>query len=218
MRSPRSAPFPALALALLVSIAGACTSDGERPGAAQTTSETTPENDPGQTLLDPSKQPPSGGPEEGAVATVADKDERRTATGTAPSYVEIDSVRVAGSAEALSLTMRFRGPVPERMPDARSILRVSFKVTTATGDAFMFDAQCVADGWSTSASGGPEGSSLPVLLLDAGRGSVTLQVDPAYIGGPQPFEWISTVSWSGRDGDYAFDVVPARGTERYPPS
>jgi hypothetical protein len=202
----------------LVSISGACTSDGEEPGTAGGPAEATPQNDPGRTPVDPSKQPPSGEPAEGAIATVADKDQRRTATGTAPSYVEIESVRVAGSAEVLTLTMRFRGPVPERMPDARSILRVSFKLTTATGEAFMFDAQCVADGWSTSASGGPEGSPLPVLLLDAGRGIVTLQVEPGYIGGPQPFEWISTVSWSGRDGDYAFDVVPATGTERYPPS
>jgi hypothetical protein len=205
-------------LALVVSIAGACTSDEETPGAAGTSAETAPQDDRGRTLVDPTKGPPSGGPAEGAVATVADKDERRTATGTAPSYVEIESVRVAGSADALTLTMRFRGPVPERMPDARSILRVSFKVTTATGHAFMFDAQCVADGWSTSASGGPEGSPVPALLLDADRGIVTLQVDPGYIGGPQPFEWISTVSWSGRDGDYAFDVVPTTGTERYPPS
>lgn len=218
MRSPRSAPFPALALALLVSISGACTSDEENPGSAGTSIGTTPQTAPGRTLVDTSKQPPRGGSAEGAIATVADKDDRRTATGTAPSYVEIESVRVAGSAEALALTIRFRGPIPERMPDARSILRVSFKVTTATGDAFMFDAQCVADGWGTSASGGPEGASPPNLLLDAARGIVTLQVDPAYIGGIQPFEWISTVSWSGRDGDYAFDVVPATGTERYPPS
>lgn len=218
MRSPRSAPFPALGLALVVAISGACTSAEERPGAAGRTAESTPQNDPGRTLIDPSKQPPSGESANGAIATVADKDRRRTASGAAPSYVEIESVRVAGSAEALTLAMKFRGPVPERMPDARSILRVSFKLTTATGEAFTFDAQCVADGWSTSASGGPEGSPLPALLLDARRGSVTLQVDPGYIGGPQPFEWISTVSWSGRDGDYAFDVVPATGTERYPPS
>jgi hypothetical protein len=203
----------------LVSIsAAACTPDEERPGAAGTTPATTPQDDPNQTLMDPTKRPPSGGPAEGAIATVADKDERRTVTGTAPSYVEIASVRVAGSAEALTLTMRLRGPVPERMPNSSSILRVSYKVTTATGDAFVFDAQCVADGWSTSASGGPEGSAVPVLLLDEDRGIVTLQIDPDYIGGPQPFDWISTVSWSGRDGDFAFDVVPATGTERYPPS
>jgi hypothetical protein len=114
--------------------------------------------------------------------------------------------------------MRLRGPVPERMPEASSVLRVSFKLTTETGTAFTIDAHCLADGWSASASGGPEGSSSPDILVNARRGMVALTIEPEYIGGPQPFGWISTVSWSGRGGDYAFDVAPASGMERYPPS
>ncbi|HJR45414.1 MAG TPA: hypothetical protein VJ927_07395, partial [Actinomycetota bacterium] len=79
---------------------------------------------------------------------------------------------------------------------------------------YVFEAQCIRTGWGTFASGGTQPEYIPELTLD-GR-SLTLKVDPLYVGGLRPFDWIASVAWTEGDVNYAFDVVPAEGFAGYP--
>jgi hypothetical protein len=110
--------------------------------------------------------------------------------------------------------MSLSGSIPERMPDEGSALRISFRLKTKAGKTFTFDAHCVRSGWGTFATGGPEESPVPELALDGD--TMEMHVEPSYMGGIQPFEWIATATWSGADGDYAFDVAPRAGLAHYP--
>ena len=218
MRSPRGGRFPALGLVLFLALSPApsCTSEdgGSRTEVAASRSPATGAGT--ESAEGPAEDGDGSGSRSDVSTRIRDKGSRRTVTGTAPSYVEIESVEVTGGPESLSLAMALRGPVPERMPDNDSVLRVSFRVKTKTGPTFMFDAQCVRAGWGTFATGGPEDYPVPALDIAADGSSITLQVDPAYMGGFKPFEWIATVTWSGSGGDYAFDVAPSSGLAGYP--
>lgn len=155
-----------------------------------------------------------GSASEGAATSVADRDSKRTVTGTPPRYLEIAEAGVAGSPGRLNLSVSLRGPIPERMPDESSALRIGFRLRTKSGRTFTFEANCVRAGWDTFATGGPEEFPAPELALNGE--TIELRVDPAYMGGIQPFEWIATATWSGADGDYAFDVTPRTGLANYP--
>ena len=218
MRSPRGGRFPALGLVLFlaVSLTVSCTSEGGGPRTEVDASRSPA----GTAGTEPAEDPVDGGGGNGSrnnrSTKIGDKGSRRTVTGTAPSYVEIESAEVAGGPGSLSLAMALDGPVPERMPDENSVLRVSFRLKSKTGQTYMFDAQCGRAGWGTFATGGPEDFPVPGLTVAEDGSSVTIHVDPAYMGGLQPFEWIATVTWSGSGGDYAFDVAPSSGLARYP--
>ena len=110
--------------------------------------------------------------------------------------------------------MRVAEVLPQRMPDRISILRVSFMLTMKDGRKYTFEAQCVRPGWGTFASGGPEDAPIPELSVEGPR--LELTVDPAYIGGIQPFEWIANVAWTSGEANYAFDAAPKQGLASFP--
>ena len=216
MRSPSGARFPSRFAALLCAVLlGACTGGDDAPVAEAPTPasssprETTPGGERGGSDADNSAL--AG---DGSTVTVAAGDSKRTVRGEAPPYVEIESAEVAGSVDGLRLGVTLAGGIPEKMPDAESVLRVSFMLTMKDGRKFTFDAQCVKPGWGTFAAGGPEDAEIPELSIEGKR--LELLVDPAYIGGLQPFEWIVSVAWTAGEANYAFDNAPKQGLASFP--
>ena len=213
MRSPPGARVPprtALQICVVVGLLTACT-QGTEPVSEQPTPSVSPA---------PTEEKVVGGGGSGADAIpetevqIKDKDSKRAVRGEAPPYVEIDSASVDGSVDRLLFEVALAGPVPEKMPDDQSVLRVTFTVTAAGGRRFTFDAQCVHPGWGTYASGGPEDFPIPELALRGRR--LQLAVDPAYMGGLQPFDWLVNVAWTSGAANYAFDAAPKQGFASYP--
>lgn len=218
MRSPLGARFPsrwALGIGLLLAMfTGACTGDGEpAPQASPTTSPIPTESeDDGNGTRD--KAGSDVGPE--AEVVLRDKDSKRTVRGEAPAYVEIKAASASGYAAEGQLVfgVTLAGKIPEQMPDRHSVLRVTFRVVTADGRRYTFEGQCVQSGWGSFQSGGPDAAPLPDIALR--NDTMGLVVDPAYIGGLQPFEWVANVAWTSGDANYAFDAAPTKGFADYP--
>ena len=114
----------------------------------------------------------------------------------------------------MTMAVKLAGEMPERMPNQKSILRVTFMVSMKDGTRYTFEAQCLRTGWGTFAAGGADPEYIPELALSE-RG-LSLTIDPLYIGGLRPFEWLASVAWTEGDVNYAFDVVPAEGFASYP--
>ena len=216
MRSPSGARFPSrLTALLLVVLLGACTGGDDAPApetptpAVATPQATSPAGARGGSEAENSSL---GG--DGSKVVVADRDSKRTVRGEAPPYVEIESAEVSGAVDELRLGVTLAGGVPQKMPDGESVLRVSFMLTMKDGRKFTFDAQCVKPGWGTFAAGGAEDAPIPELAIEGKR--LALVVDPTYIGGIQPFEWIVSVAWTSGTANYAFDNAPKRGLASFP--
>ena len=216
MRSPLGARFPSAVAGLFaVVLLASCTPDDEPSTAVTPTVSPAPEAS-GTTAG--SDRDDGSGPDGGrrsGIARVRDKDGRRTIRGEAPPYVEIESASVEGRiAGSLTFSVELAGDVPQRMPDRRSILRVTFTVNAAGGKRYTFEAQCVRPGWGAFASGGPPDAPIPEITIEGAR--LDLSVDPAYMNGLQPFEWMVNVAWTSGEANYAFDAAPKQGFARYP--
>ena len=216
MRSPQGARFPSAAAGLFAAaVLVACTASEDPPTVVSPTTSA----DTGATGATNGNgrgdEPSTDGGRGSGIARVRDQDDRRTVRGEAPPYVEIESASVQGRvAESLTFSVELAGGIPQRMPDRRSILRVTFIVNAAGGKRYTFEAQCVRPGWGAFASGGPPDAPLPEIAIDGPR--LDLTVDPAYMNGLQPFEWMVNVAWTSGEANYAFDAAPKRGFARYP--
>ncbi len=213
MRSPLGVRFPShltRLVALALALAAGCT-QGTTPPAEQPTPSVSPA--PTEVTSAPGANDDPSLEERQGVGIV-DRDRKRTVRGTAPAYIEIEEASVIGSIDALRLSVTLAGPVPARMPNPHSILRVTFALTTKAGHRYTFEAQCVRPGWGTFASGGPDDAPIPELTVRGSR--LQLTVDPAYIGGLQPFDWLVTAAWTSREANYAFDAAPRKGFASYP--
>lgn len=213
MRSPLGARFPSrLSMALIaLALAGGCTNSTTTPAE-----QPTPSVSPAPTRTQGEGDDARGkGQIRERTVSVTDKAARRTVRGAAaPPYVEIDRASVDGSVDRLVFGVELAGRIPERMPDRVSALRVTFTLTTAAKRRYTFEAQCVSSGWSAYASGGPEDAPIPELAIRGSR--LELAVDPAYIGGLQPFDWMVNVAWTSGEANYAFDAAPEQGVASYP--
>ena len=217
MRSPFGPRFPSRFASLLcIAVVTSCTS-GTDPGPAPRQASTAIEGEAAAGKGEGGNER-SGDTRDDSKdrVVVVDKDSKRTIRGEAPPYAEIASAEVVGTATELSLRMTLAGPLPARMPNPHSVLRVSFMLTTKDGRRFTFDAQCVRAGWGAFASGGPEDAPPPDLVTTDHGGTIAIAVDPSYIGGLQPFEWIASVAWTSGAANYAFDSAPVSGTANFP--
>lgn len=212
MRSPPGARFPSRLAKALIALAlmTACT-ESTTPPAEQAAPSVSPA--PTRTKGEGDQARGEGQVQE-RIVTVRDKAARRTVRGKAPPYVEIARASVDGSVTRLLFGVELTGRIPQRMPDKVSVLRVTFTVTTAAKRRYTFEAQCVRPGWGAYASGGPEDAPLPELEIRGSR--LELAVDPAYIGGLQPFNWMVNVAWTSGEANYAFDAAPEEGFAGYP--
>ena len=212
MRSPPGARFPSrLAMALIaLALAAGCTEDPALPPE-----QAVPSVSPAPTRTRGEGDDTHGeGQVQERTVLVRDKATRRTVRGMAPPYVEIDRASVDGSVTRLVFGVELAGRIPKRMPDKVSALRVTFTLTTAAKRRYTFEAQGVRPGWGAYASGGPEDAPIPELAIRGSR--LELAVDPAYIGGLQPFDWLVNVAWTSGEAKYAFDAAPEKGFASYP--
>ena len=215
MASPWTARFPAggLALLLALGVAGGCTDDPE-PGPAGAPSSASPNPEIDAIPSEPSTEGPDDRTDQGDRVTIRDRGNKRTVRGSAPPYMEIESATVEGSIDELRLGVTLAERAPLKMPNEKSLLRVTFTVRTKDGRRLQFDAQCVRTGWGSFASGGTGEDYFPEVEV---RGQqIDIVADPAFMGGLQPFEWVASVAWTRGETDYAFDSVPAGGFASYP--
>lgn len=194
-----------------------CSPDDDPPTAAEAgRSQDSPGRDPSEPPGDASSGSSGepGGADGGASIEVAAKDRKRTVRGSAPPYVRIRSASLDAQVDRLTMAVGLAGKMPRKMPNGRSVLRVTFMITTKDGVRYIFEAQCLRTGWGTFASGGSTPEYIPELTL-TDRG-LELTIDPVYFGGLRPFDWLASVAWTEGSTNYAFDVVPAEGFASYP--
>jgi hypothetical protein len=166
-------------------------------------------------------QPPSkdGGPAKketddgGSGGRVRDPAKRRTVTGRAPTYVEIESARLRDTGARLALSLSLAGPIPERMPDDRSELRVTFALTNKSGQRYSVIAQATEGGWEGFISGTKDPGAPDKLLISPQQ--IRILVGWDRLGGRQPLRWNANVTWT-RPPNTAFDIVPERGYASFP--
>ena len=221
MPSAPNARFPARTTRVLASLllvaALACSPDDETPdtqGAGGSPASPRPGSSGPAT---PGAGSDGGGAgAEGASGSVriAAEDRKRTVRGRAPGYVQIASASLDAAVDRLAMTVRLNGRLPRRMPNQKSILRVTFLISMKNGTRYTFEAQCIRTGWGAFAAGGADPEYIPELALS--KRGLTMTIDPLYIGGLRPFEWLANVAWTEGDVNYAFDVVPAEGFAAYP--
>ena len=222
MPSAPNARFPARSATLLVAVLvalgpTACSPEDEvsRPGeSGRSPTSAGPDPSGSPTSRDASDDGEAGSPGSSGSVQIAAEDRKRTVRGRAPAYVQIRSASLDAGADRLTMAVKLAGEMPERMPNQKSILRVTFMVSMKDGTRYTFEAQCLRTGWGTFAAGGSDPEYIPELALSE-RG-LSLTIDPLYIGGLRPFEWLASVAWTEGDVNYAFDVVPAEGFASYP--
>jgi hypothetical protein len=115
------------------------------------------------------------------------------------------------------MAISLSGPVPLRMTTRDTALRVSFLLSMDGGGRYSFNAQPTPSGWEGFGSGGDR-ASIPTSVSVEGA-EIRLRVAWADLGGPRPFGWLSSVSWTrDRAGStsYAFDSLPVTGFARFP--
>ena len=216
----RSRLGASLLVALLLLVGGCTDDEPETSGApeqVETPSRTPSEVDPGGG--NPPEESPADGTSPGgdgggsgspSGGNVDDPAKRRTVTGNAPAYVEIDSARLRDKSESLEMNMVLSGPVPKKLR-GNALLRVNFTLLTRPGRRYSFGAQADKDGWQPFATG--KDSVAPQVILRPE--SVSLLVSWKRVGGTQPLRWSADVSWvSGNDN--AFDIVPEDGYAAWP--
>jgi hypothetical protein len=145
------------------------------------------------------------------------KDGKRTTSGDAPAYVEIESAEVSGTQDGLDMTVVLSGPPPRRITASDTALRVSFILAMDGGGRYSFNAQPMRSGWRAFGSGGNE-ASIPTEV-SVQRAEIRMRASWVDVGGPRPFGWLVSVSWTrDRAGStsYAFDSLPVTGFARYP--
>jgi hypothetical protein len=218
MGSPKKRPIPPCFLALcLVAMAG-CT-DNPSPGATQPSPSAT------RTAASPGEPTPSeteaGDGEASGLSTAqahrSDPAGRVTSSGDRPpSYLEIDAATIRGRGTEVEFAVDLAARVPTRVPDARTAIQVSFMLTMDDGSRAQVTARAAANGWSATTTNGDEVT--PAAVAIHGR-TVKLTVGWDSLGGPRPFRWIASATWSkqasGRSS-YAFDYTPKKGFARYP--
>lgn len=133
--------------------------------------------------------------------------------GATPNYVEITSAALVGGPDRLVLAQTFAGAVPQRMPDEDTFTYVGFNLRGKDRDVTV-SATCDEDGWHADV----DGAGFPGELHIRGN-TLEFEVPWAVIGGPAPFTWQSSSSWTRStllNTYYAFDSAPNYSRARFP--
>jgi hypothetical protein len=151
------------------------------------------------------------------LVTEPDPDAERS--GLVPDYSEIVSVRIEGRAADFRVTITFRGPVPEKMPDDKTYMIAGMGVTEREKDeGYAFGASADAKGWTPYAGNKEEAEEFPgTMSID--DATIVFTMPWSAMGGPQPFKWYSQASWFrslAGTTHYSLDIVPNEGPARFP--
>lgn len=154
-----------------------------------------------------------------ASVLVTEPDPDAEKSGLVPEYAEVLSVRIQGLGEQFRVTMTFRAPLPEAMPDDKTYMIAGMGLTeTRKDEGFAFGASAGTSGWTPYAGQKGEGGKFPGTFSIAGR-TVVFTMPWSAIGGPRSFDWYSQASWFkslANTTHYSLDILPNDGPAEYP--
>jgi hypothetical protein len=180
----------------------------ERPSSKGEGASGTGEHDPGR----PSR---AGG--RMAPSSLSDPRNDLDQRGDAPGYVDLTSVRLRDTGEALRVTVAVRGPFPTEMPDTQSnaLVVVGF---TRGGDEYLVQASASTGGWSPTLSRNGRDERYRGRFAVA-ESRMTFSLPWAGLGGRGRLRWSVDSSWTRSsllDTFYAFDRAPQFERRPYP--
>jgi hypothetical protein len=159
---------------------------------------------------------PSEPPEEGSL-TIKEPANDATTSGDVADYPELSSARLNGSAEGVQMDIAFARSVPQELPKAVQ-MTVALSIIDDEGGRYLLNALGGSGGWDVTVVTG-EGQARFGGLFEIKGKRMTLGIPWSDLGGPRPFNWIVSSSWTG-DADegmsYGFDSIPDQGFEGYP--
>jgi hypothetical protein len=212
----------ATGLCLVALITVACTSSSPEPsdsaGPGNPTNEDSAASPPGpgpRSPTDGDRAPGGGGDDDGrrSQGQLDDPATRRTVTGSAPAYVEIESASLRDLGRKLEMNLSLDGPIPNRLPDDRSTLRVTFSLIAKPAQRYSLVAQAAETGWHAFMSGSKDSTFPGELRINSERLRMLVEWDR--LGGRQPLKWNASLGWA-RGSNSAFDIVPESGYASFP--
>lgn len=201
--------------------------DGETPGGTKQEvsskdSGQDGDGDPNDQSADDSNGSGNDGPQgprdpATASATVTDPAGDTQSSGETPPYTDIVEAGIRGHGRTVRLISTFRGAVPSRMSDGRTIMSVETTIRRS-GRTYSVYADGDDDGWTAYISSRGETRRLEDAFSVSGA-TTRLEVPWTMIGGPGKLRWSASSSWTRTtltDTYYAFDSAPEDSRARYP--
>lgn len=155
-------------------------------------------------------------PERSATA-VTERPGDATSSGDVEGYPELTEATLTGSEQAVSVDLGFAAEVPQRTPSATQML-IALSIIDREGARYVLNAMGTEEGWSTVVLTSEGRAEFPGDFA-IGRRTVRVVVPWSELGGPRPFRWIASASWTGdpsKGTSYAFDSIPNRGFALFP--
>jgi hypothetical protein len=154
-----------------------------------------------------------------ASVVVTEPDADADKSGVAPGFADILSTRVEGDGPNVTVTIVFRGELPEKMPDDQTYMVAGFGMTGPKGQkqGYAFGASADQTGW-TPYGGSEKGAEFEGEFSISGD-TVVFSVPWRIIKGPRPFEWYAQTSWFksvAGTTHYSMDVLPNDGPAKFP--
>ena len=193
-------------------------SDDAPPNDGQTVSSTDGAGGGGNS--DPGEQQddgvPSEAPEEGTL-TIEEPSNDATSSGDVSGYPELSSAEFEGSAEGVRMDIGFARSVPKELPKNVQ-MTVALSIVDNEGGRYLLNALGAPGGWDVTVVTREGQARFGGLFQIKGK-KMTLGIPWSDLGGPRPFNWIVSSSWTG-DADegmsYGFDSIPDQGFEGFP--
>jgi hypothetical protein len=150
-------------------------------------------------------------------STLTDPADDLDSHGDAPGYVDLTSVSIEATDDAVTISVRTAAPFPAEMPDleTNALMVVGLQ---RKGDEYFIQGEASTGGWSTTMSrNGGRVKYRGGFGLDGKR--MTFTVPWADLGGPGAFRWSVDSSWTRTtmlDTFYGFDRAPQFERQSFP--
>jgi hypothetical protein len=212
-----------IALGLVFFSFAACTSGSEdtteaesSPGTEATQGSQSEDGSQDDPDTDPDEGIPAGSPEESST-TLAEKEKDATSSGDVGGYPELTRAVLQGSAEGVTFDLGFAKTVPEKTP-VRVQMTVALSIIDSEGGRYLLNALGTEEGWSAYVVTAEGRADFGGAFDISGR-KIRLAIPWTDLGGPRPFNWIVSSSWTGdpkKGTSYAFDSIPNSGFAGFP--
>ena len=159
---------------------------------------------------------PSEAPEEGSL-TIKEPSNDATSSGDVAGYPELSSAAFEGSAEGVRMDIGFARTVPDKLPKNVQ-MTVALSIIDNEGGRYLLNALGVSGGWDVTVVTS-EGQARFGGLFEIKDKRMSLGIPWSDLGGPRPFNWIVSSSWTGDPNEgtsFGFDSIPDEGFEGYP--
>lgn len=116
------------------------------------------------------------------------------------------------------MVLNMGGTVPDKMPDDRTHWIISFGITGEDDSGYSFGARCTQKGWEAYMGGKDDTAEFPGTFVTQGS-DIIMTAPWRAVAGPRRFEWYAASTWFrqlANTSHYAVDLVPNRGTAKFP--